>query len=201
MGAEQLVAVRHVLADALQADRGVGDQGQAPELVVVLAQVVSGKDRCRALCGSNRVDSADRRMRAVEICGLDFDVADALLAGKPVFAGKQGGVGVGKRAPGRDQGQANKGRIHGPGLGFKLWGGSRHRRLLDEAVGSRYRAGSIGQLLRNRDSGQYQNGKAKSRDRFHESFSPDRSRLSGVRAFAYFFDRLAAVHHVSRLRW
>ena len=40
-----LVTSRHILSYALQADGGIGNQRQAPELVVVLAEIVRGEDR------------------------------------------------------------------------------------------------------------------------------------------------------------
>lgn len=107
-----LIATDHILSDTLQTDRGVGDQGQAPELLVVLAEVVSREDRRRALRGSHRVGSADRRMRAIDISGLDFHVADAFLPCEPVFTSKQGGVGVGEGTAGRDQSQSKESRVH-----------------------------------------------------------------------------------------
>lgn len=119
---QRLVARGHVLRHALQADGGVGDERQAPELAVVLAKVVGGEDRSDALGGSDGIGSPYGRMRAVEVGGLNFDVAYALFSGKPVFAGEQRGIGVGEGAARRDQGQADKRRTHCLGLRSQLWG-------------------------------------------------------------------------------
>ena len=83
-----LVAGHHVLGYALQAEDRVRDQGRAPELVVVFAQVVGSKDGAGALGRCNRISATDCRVGPVEVSGLDFHVADALFPGKPVLPGE-----------------------------------------------------------------------------------------------------------------
>lgn len=62
-----LVAVDHVLSDALKTDQRIPDQRKAPEPAVVLAQGVSGKHSRRTLHSGNCIGSANRRMSAIQI--------------------------------------------------------------------------------------------------------------------------------------
>ena len=85
---ELLVALHHVLRNTLQADNRIGNQGQAPESAVVLAQVVSGKNRNGTLGGGDRVSPAHSRVSAIKVSRFHFHVADTLFAGKVILAGK-----------------------------------------------------------------------------------------------------------------
>ena len=73
------------MGNALQADNRIAEQGQAPQLAVVLAQIVSRYDRTDAFRGSHGVDSPHRRMRSIQVGGLNFHIADALLPGEPIL--------------------------------------------------------------------------------------------------------------------
>src|ERR1022692_2331392 len=120
---------------------------------MVFAQVVGGKYRASALGGSNRVGAANRRVSAVQVGGLNFHVAHALFAGKPVLPSEERGVGVGERATRRNQSEADECGIDSPLL-RNHWRGSRQGRFNNEYVSRHYRAGSVWQLFRRRDTGQ-----------------------------------------------
>ncbi len=83
-----LIAGHHILRDTLKSDDRIGDERGAPELAVMLAQVVSREDGTRALHGGNGVGACHGRVRSVQISGLYFDVADALFPRQPVLAGE-----------------------------------------------------------------------------------------------------------------
>jgi hypothetical protein len=119
----ELVAIPHVLRDTLQADDAVGCQRQAPELAMVLAQVISGNNGAHALDRGHSIGSSHRRVGTVQVSRLNFFVADVGLAGEPVFTREQGGVGISKCAASRYQGEAGEFEIDSFSLG-KLGGWS-----------------------------------------------------------------------------
>jgi len=93
-----LIASPQVLTDALQADRGVGNEREAPELAVMLAEIVGGEHGDGALPGGHSVDTANGGMSAIEISGFNLGVANARFAGEPVLSCEKRRVGVGERA-------------------------------------------------------------------------------------------------------
>jgi hypothetical protein len=84
----KLVANDHVLSHTLQAEDGVRDHRQAPELAVVLAQVVGRKYGNRRFGCGHSIDAADSRVRAIQVGGLNFLVADAGLSRQPILSSK-----------------------------------------------------------------------------------------------------------------
>src|SRR5580698_7342403 len=148
----KLVAMHHVLRNALQADNRIGNQGRAPEPVVMLAQVISAENGNGALGGGDRVSPAHGRVGAIEISGFHFHVANALFPGEVIFAGEQGGVRVGECAAGRDYGEAYKREIDRLLLRNRQ-NRARNDGLDKEAIGARgfcYCAGSVWQLFGHR---------------------------------------------------
>jgi len=81
----QLVACGHVLAHALKAHDGVHDQGQTPELAVVLAQIVGGQDGGGGLSRGNRISASYCGVGAVKVGRLHLRVANAFFARQPVL--------------------------------------------------------------------------------------------------------------------
>jgi len=153
-----LVARHHVLGNALQAHDRVRDQRQTPEFVVVLAHVVRGNHGTGALHGGNGIGPTHGGMLAIQVGGLNFHVANALLAGEPVFLRKKCGVGIGKRAAGRDHSEAEELSIDYFRLFDQFRCRSGQRGFHDERFPGRYRTGSFWQFLGCTDSTQYQHG-------------------------------------------
>ena len=67
---------------------------------MVFTEVVRGGNGADTLDRSDSVSARYRGMGSVEIRRLNLSIANVLLARKPVFACKEGRVGIGKGASG-----------------------------------------------------------------------------------------------------
>jgi len=84
----RLVAGHHVLGHTLQAYDRIRQQWQTPELIMVLAQIVSSQRGTGALGRGNRICASQCGVGAVQVGRLHLHVADAFLAGEPVLPRK-----------------------------------------------------------------------------------------------------------------
>ena len=103
-----LVANDHILSHTLQAECGVDNHGKAPELAVMLAQIIGSQYGNGRFGRSNGIGSTHGWVSAIQVGGLNFLVADASLSCQPVFTGKQRSVGIRKSAPRRNDCESEK---------------------------------------------------------------------------------------------
>jgi hypothetical protein len=97
-----LVAGSHILAYALQTERGIYEHGHSPETGVMFAHVIGSEDGGGALSRGNGIYAGGRGMNSVQVRRLHFHVADVGFPCAPVLGRPKGGVGIRKRAGGRD---------------------------------------------------------------------------------------------------
>src|SRR5579863_66066 len=160
----------------------------------MLTQVVGRQNGTGTLRGSDGICAPDGRVSAIQVCGLDLRIANALLSGQPILPGEQGGVRVGERTATRDKSQADELSIDR----LRFWKPCRPNRDCGYygRADRNDAAGGVWRLGRERDASQRHHGKHSEYDPLQGLCPFDRVRCEGVLRSVVF---VGTVGHVLKI--